>query len=308
MTSVCEAKAVRRSATWLGLRSLSTESSREGSFSVPGLPGASIDRRIEKGALLVEYPGVYRVGHRAPSVEARYMAAVLACGEGALLSGLAAAHLLGLLKEKPPEPEVTAPTQRRVKGIRTRCVRAMHRRDATSCRGIPVTTVPATLVDLAAGLDVDDLARVCHEAGVRYRTTPARVEAVLSRRSRVKGAPKLRAILHGEVKVTLSQLEKQGLHVIEQAGAAPTAEVNRRAGSKRVDFRWPEYGLTVELDSFRYHNSLYSWKQDRRREREAHARGDEFRRYTIEDVFEDTGPMLRELLVLLAPDRRSAHL
>ncbi len=53
--------------------------------------------------------------------------------------------------------------------------------------------------------------------------------------------------------------------------------------SKRVYFRLPEYRLTVELDSFTYHNSLHSWKQDHRCEREAHARGDDLRRYTGDD-------------------------
>jgi hypothetical protein len=46
---------------------------------------AQIRHRLRTGGLIREYPGVYRVGHRAPSLEARYMAAVLACGEGALL-------------------------------------------------------------------------------------------------------------------------------------------------------------------------------------------------------------------------------
>jgi hypothetical protein len=232
-------------------------------------------------------------------MEARYMAAVLACGEGALLGGRAAAYLLGILKGEPPDPEVTVSSKRRVAGVKTRRSQ-VDPRDRTTCRGIPVTTVPRTLVDLAPSLDRDDLARACHEAGVRYGTTPRHVEAVLARRPNAPGARKLRGILHGEVKVTLSRLEKQGLYVIEQDGLPPPPEVNRRAGSKRADFRWPEYRLTVELDSFTFHNSLYSWKQDRRREREAHARGDEFRRYTIEDVFEDTRQMLRELRVLLS--------
>ena len=60
---------------------------------------------FENGALLPVYRGVYRVGHRAPSVEARYMAAVLACGEGALLSGRAAARLLGLLRGPARAPK-----------------------------------------------------------------------------------------------------------------------------------------------------------------------------------------------------------
>jgi hypothetical protein len=106
-------------------------------------------------------------------------------------------------------------------------------------------------------------------------------------------------ILHGDTKVTLSQLEKRGLSVIEQDGLPLPAEVNRHAGTKRVDFRWPDHRLTVELDGYRFHNSHHSWKQDRRREREAYARGDEFRRYTYDDVFVDQRPMLRELRRLL---------
>src|SRR4051794_29528691 len=72
-----------------------------------GVSAAGIQRRIRKGTLHPEYPGVYRVGHKAPSVEPRYMAAVKACGEGAVLSGRAAAHLFSLINGPPPPPEVT---------------------------------------------------------------------------------------------------------------------------------------------------------------------------------------------------------
>src|SRR3954463_11678948 len=79
-----------------------------------------IRQRVQNGTLIRVHPGVYRVGHVAPSVEATYLAAVWACGDGALLSGRAAAHLLGLTKGPPPAPEVTTPSQRRVKGVKTR--------------------------------------------------------------------------------------------------------------------------------------------------------------------------------------------
>src|SRR5881227_3641901 len=85
-----------------------------------GISEGEIKRRLRKGILLPEYPGVYRVGHRAPSVEARYMAAVKACGSGAKLSGRAAGHLLGLVKGAAPAPEVTTPTHREIDGIATR--------------------------------------------------------------------------------------------------------------------------------------------------------------------------------------------
>jgi hypothetical protein len=60
-----------------------------------GLTEAEVRTRMRRGTLIRVHRGVYRVGHRAPSVEARYLAAVWACGEDALLGGLAAAHLLG---------------------------------------------------------------------------------------------------------------------------------------------------------------------------------------------------------------------
>src|SRR3954454_4088040 len=66
-----------------------------------GISARSIEKRLDKGTLIRVYPGVYRVGHRAPSVEADYMAAVLACGDGAVLTGRAGAHLLGLFRARP---------------------------------------------------------------------------------------------------------------------------------------------------------------------------------------------------------------
>jgi hypothetical protein len=262
-----------------------------------GVSDDEIKHRLRTGALIREHPGVYRVGHRAPSAGARYLAAVRACGKGAVLSGRAAGYLLGLLKASPPPPEVTAPTQRRVAGVRARRSRRMHAVQ-TTWRGVPVTTVAQTLVDLAAELTEDDLARACHEAGVRHHTTPAQVEAVLARHPRAPGARKLRRILRGNVRVTLSKLERRFLALLHDAGL-PLPMTNRPSGRRRVDCRWPEHCLTVELDSYRYHHSRHAWEQDRRREREARARGDEFRRYSYGDVFEDPGFMLAELRQLL---------
>jgi putative AbiEi antitoxin of type IV toxin-antitoxin system len=264
-----------------------------------GISRREIERRLASGALLREHRGVYRVGHRAPSVEARYLAAVRACGEGALLSGRAAAHLLGLVKGPAPPPEVTTPTERRIEGVRTKRSRRIDPRDTTTWNSIPVTTVARTLVDLAAVLGAQELARACHEAGVRHEVTPAEVEAVLARRPNSCGADKLRRVIRGDVRVTLSKLEVRFLARLRDAGL-PLPDTNRRAGGRRVDCRWPEQRLTVELDGYRYHGSRHAWELDRRRERQARARGDEFRRYTYGDVFESPLYMLSELRALLA--------
>jgi Transcriptional regulator, AbiEi antitoxin len=262
-----------------------------------GVSKEEIRRRIKKGTLIVVHRGVYRVGHVAPSIEARYLAAVLACGEGAVLSGEAAGWLWGLVKGTAPPPEVTAPKERKVKGVKTRRARR-GQISATTRHGIPITTVPKTLVDLSSLLPSADLARACHEAGVLHGTTPRQVEAVLAQRLNTPGATQLRQVMRGEVHVSLSGLESRFLQRLREAGL-PLPETNRVAGTKRVDCRWPHHNLTVELDSYRFHNSRHTWELDRRREREAHARGDDFRRYTHDDVFEAPEQMLGELSSLL---------
>lgn len=269
-----------------------------GELLAAGVSASGIDRRVRKGVLIPEYRGVYRVGHRAPSREARYMAAVRACGPEALLCDRAAAHLWGLVKGAPPPPEVLTPANRRVPGLDVRRCRRLDPVDATIRAGIPVTTVPRTLADLAATLPLDALARACHEAGVLHRTTPAQVEAVLVRRPNSRGAANLRKVLRGDERVTLSKLESTFLARLRATGL-PLPVTNRPAGGRRVDCRWPERRLTVELDSYRFHSSRHAWEQDRRREREARARGDEFRRYTYGDVVEDPRFMLSDLRALL---------
>src|SRR3954447_18370758 len=90
-----------------------------------GVTPQLIRRRLERGSLIAVLPGVYRVGHQAPSPEAAYLAAVFACGTGSLLSARAAAHLWGLISGSPPRPEVLAPTERRGRGVRGRPGRAL---------------------------------------------------------------------------------------------------------------------------------------------------------------------------------------
>jgi very-short-patch-repair endonuclease len=251
-----------------------------------GVTSRQIEVRIARGSLIRVYPGVYRVGHVAPSVEATYMAAVLACGPGALLMGAAAAYLYGLLKGDPPPPVVMTRTERDIEGIETHRTRSKDR--GTTWRGIPLATVPRTLTDLARSMPEKELAVVCHHAQVRFGIRP----------SQARG--KARRILEGHIPVTLSELESRFLQILENQGL-PRPQTNRRTrGRTYVDCRWPDRHLTVELDGYRYHHTRHAWENDRRREREAHARGDEHRRYTYGDVFEDQRLTLAELHDLLA--------
>jgi very-short-patch-repair endonuclease len=220
----------------------------------------------------------------------------------ALLVARPAAYVWGLIRGPAPRPEVIALVKRCVKGVITHRVRRIDPEDGTSYRGVPLTTVPRTLVDLAGVLPEQPLSRACHEAEVRHRVTPEKVEEVLARLPTRRGARTLRRILHGEIHLTLSRLERRFLGLL-RTERLPLPETNRPAGSRRVDCRWPEYRLTVELDGYRYHRTRHAWEADRRREREAYARCDQFRRYTWADVFEDATLMLRELRGLLVLER-----
>jgi hypothetical protein len=261
-------------------------------FSRPG-----IARRVKGGLLHREHREVYRLGHRAPSIQATYMAAVLACAEGAVLSDAAAGFLFRLVKGAPPPPEVSAPRRRRVDGVQTHW-RTLHPLDTTTYQGIPIATVPRTLLDLAKSLSLDDLAYAAHQAEVLHGVKPEHVDAVIARHPNATGAKGLRDLFHGDTRITLSRLERAFLDALRRAGL-PLPQTNRKADGRYVDCRWPDHHLTVELDSYTFHHSRHTWELDRQREREARARGDEFRRYTWTDVTEDTARMLAELRGLL---------
>ena len=99
-----------------------------------------------------------------------------------------------------------------------------------------------------------------------------------------------------------SWLERRVLKLFSAHGLE-LPETNCPAGTYRVDCRWPQHHLTVEIDSYTYHRTAHAWENDRRREREAYARGDDFRRYTRRDV-EQPQRMLAELSGLL-PSREA---
>ncbi len=239
------------------------------------LVAAGVDRRqiqrwVANGLLRPVHRGVYAVGHDAPSLLGDYMAAVLACGTGAVLSNHAQAHVTRLRPGKPPPPEVTVPTLagRNRPGIVVHRVKALHLRDVCVVHGIPMTTVPRTLLDLAPALDLAELTRACHEAWIHHRTAPRLVEDCIERNPGKKGAAKLRAALGADA--TLSALEDGFLALLREHGLpAPRTNVVRHGD--KVDCHWPQLDLTVELVSYRFHGSRRAFEADvARRRRSSH--------------------------------------
>ena len=245
-----------------------------------GVDPEQIKRWLRDGRLRPSHVGVYALGHDAPSVAGDYMAAVLAAGEGAVLSHWAAAYLLRVVGGAPPRPEVTVPTtaHRRRPGIVIHRVRALHHLDTSELDGIPITTVPRILLDLAPRAQPERLTRMCHEAWVRHDTTPEHVEATIARNPGKKGAAKLRRAQRADV--TLSDLESRFLSLLKAHGL-PHPRTNIDVKGDKVDCHWPDHGLTVELHSWRYHATRHAFEQDlARRRRSNHVA------YSYGDVFE----------------------
>ena len=150
----------------------------------------AIDHRIAAGRLVVVHRGVYAVGHRPHTRHAAWMAAVLACGDGAVLSHRSAAALWGIRRWAPARAEVTTATQRRRPGV------AVHVRRTTPAErdvrfGIPVTTVARTIVDPGQLLGADELERVVRETEFQKRLDIAAIRRSLPWRP----APALTAVL-----------------------------------------------------------------------------------------------------------------
>ncbi len=263
-----------------------------------GIHRHTIQRWLADGRLRAVHHGIYAVGHAAPSVDADYMAAVLACGEGALLSHRAAAYRLRLIRGAPPRPEVTVPTsaQRRRPGIVIHRVRTFPVLDAAVLDDIPITTVPRTLLDLAPTTTRADLTRMGHEAWIAHDVTPDQVDACIARNPAKKGAARLRQALGSDV--TLSALEDGFVDLLSRHGL-PLPRTNIDRHGDKVDCHWPAHDLTVELLSYRFHATRRAFEQDVARRRRSHHLA-----FTYGDVFERgarTAAELRPRLAALQP-------
>jgi hypothetical protein len=272
--------------------------SQRGRITTTQLLKAGIDRhRIKRwvadGRLRREHVGVYTLGHPDPSAQGTYVSAVLAAGSGARVSHRANAHLLGIIRGTAPPPEVTVPptAHRKRPGIVIHRVRSLHPLDTATLDGIPITTAPRVLLDLAPTTQPTELARACHEAWVRHRVTPAYVEACIARNPGKPGAAKLRRALGTDV--VLSVLEKGFLALLASHGLPrPRTNIDRRGD--KVDCYWAQRDLTIEFVSYRFHATRDGFETDvARRRRSNHLA------YSYGDVFVRADATAAELAALL---------
>ncbi len=203
------------------------------------------------------------------------MAAVLACGPGAVLSHSSAGELFGILPSAKGPIEVSVPTRRSVRqpGVKV-YRRSLRATDVTSHRGIPVTTPACTLVDLAQDSRCPRLERAVNEADKLGLITVEALRDALAGFGGRRGVRPLRTALDRHtLALTDSELERRFLPIARTAGLA-SPRTQQRVNGFRVDFYWPELGLVVETDGWRFHRTPAQQARDRTRPN-AHRRGDD---------------------------------
>ncbi len=251
-----------------------------------GVSGHAIKHRIERGRLFVIFRGVYAVGTPHLTRNGRWMAAVLAGGEAALLSHRSAAALWGILeREEPGAIEISVPARRnpRVPGVR------VHRRSglegaAASRERVPVTSIVVTIIDLAPILDPDRLEAAVNAADRARLIDPESLRGALPRYGNRPGVALVAAILDRRTFTRSdSWLERRFRPIWQRAGLEPPL-TQQWVNGGRVDFYWPGLGLVVETDGLRYHRTPAQQAVDRRRDQAHTASGLTALRFTYEQI------------------------
>ncbi|HEV2820215.1 MAG TPA: type IV toxin-antitoxin system AbiEi family antitoxin domain-containing protein [Solirubrobacteraceae bacterium] len=214
-----------------------------------GVTIGAINYALAVGRLRQVHRGVYMIGGAAVCIEARWIAAVLACGPGAVLSHRDAAALWGLLV--PPRRKlVDATTPRRSRngheGIDLHRPRSLPSASVTVVRAIPVTTVSRTLVDLADVAPDNHLRRAVDEADRLGRLDLSGLDACIAEANGRHGLPRLQRLLKGHrpTGFSRSDLERRFLSLAAAVGL-PRPLVNKKVQGVEVDFHWPDRRLVV---------------------------------------------------------------
>jgi very-short-patch-repair endonuclease len=251
-----------------------------------GLRRDAVLRRVEQKRLQRLYPGVYAVGHDALTPDSRRLAAVLACGPGALLSHRAGGALQGLLPSSP-QAEVTVPHGRKPKpGLLIHRSRLIHPDDRSGVRGIPVTSVARTLVDLADVLSEQRLAKAVHEAEVRRVFDLSAIEAAIARLPGRKGRHKLSRALTAyrpELHFLRSEAERRFNQLCENH-SLPQPQFNLNLAGHEIDAYWEDLSIAVEVDGGETHHTRRAFHEDRARDRRLAAQGIRVVRVTSRDL------------------------
>jgi hypothetical protein len=231
-----------------------------------GFTRSAIGTRIKQRRLIRVFARVYAVGHVRPEAVARAAAAVLAGGDGAVLSHFSAAALWGFRDDWPARPEITLAAKRRPTGIRVHVQPALHRsKDIRRHRSIRVTGPARTLLDIAPRLTEPTLARAVNEARLNSGLCRSHLAALLARQPRHPGIRLLERFVDAPSGPTRSEFEDRFLELARDHGL-PTPLINVYVCGFQVDVYFPVQRVIVELDGWNFHQTRRAFERDRERD------------------------------------------
>jgi very-short-patch-repair endonuclease len=247
-----------------------------------GFSKMAIDHRLAIGRLHLISPGVYAVGRRDLTPRGRWMAAVLACGDGAVLSHRSAAELWGIGKEWEGRIDVSIRRKSKIarRGIKVRARPSLPGENVVHRFRIPITNPVQTLIDLATELKPLRLERAVNEADVRDLVDPETLRASLDAYVGMPGVKTLRTMLDRHTfRLSDSDLEVFFRPLALASGFALPLSKYVLLGYE-VDFWFPEHGLVVETDGLRYHRTPSQQARVVRRDQKHQAAGFRVLRFT----------------------------
>lgn len=273
-----------------------------------GVSDKMVRSRVQRAQLVRLHPGVYAAAHAHLRPRGTWLAAVLAVGAPAVLSHRAAAALHGIRQWHGGGVDVTTAARVRstLPGVRVHRTRRMDPPEFADVDGIPVTTPARTLVDLAAVLPADRLARAFREAD-RLRLLDLR--AVRDAADRARARP---GAGHATLRTVLDELEAVGatahspledgfLRVVAHA-RLPAPQVNVWLEGIEVDAYWAGAKVVVQVDGWAFHRSRHAFQRDREKDAALVAAGLRVVRFTHHDVTRRSEAVVRTLRTLLATE------
>lgn len=271
-------------------------------LGVLGLDGSAVHRRRASGRLCPTRRGVYAVGHAGPVPDAELWDAILTLGPDAVLRGRTAAAVWALLPA-PLDVEVLLPGRRADRpGLRVHGSTWLPPAHVRVVRGLPVTSIPRTLLDLAGQATYREVERAYDAAEVAGRLNRAAVEAVAVAAGPRRGTGLLRAVLDRDARrstLTDSELEERLLERIRAAGL-PEPETQVEILRYRVDFCWRAQRVVAEADGLGTHGRRDALRTDRRRLNDLTNAGWTVVAFVWDDVVDDPGYVVGVLATALA--------
>lgn len=271
-------------------------------LTVIGIRGSAVTWRVKTGRLQRIYRGVFAVGHTPQTAEARWIAAVMASGPGAVLSHLDAAALWKIYEAAGARIHVTTArrSSHRVPGIQVHRARRVDPEDVTVRKAIPVTTVSRTLVDLTDVLGPDRILRAMREADYLRLLDLDNLSTAVQRAHGRRRLKVLKQALahHRPGQIVRGELEHRFVELVRAAGLpAPDTNVIVQTRRRRytVDCLWREQRVAVELDGRAAHARTLAFESDRRKDAALSAIGLHPLRFTWYRVTNEPDEVIAEL-------------